>query len=168
VRLLLQRLAWKKLGLQRSLGSRIVTYADDLVILCKKGKAEEALSRMREIMDKLKLTVNEEKTRICEVPEGEFDFLGYMFGRLYSATTGKARMGMRPSKKSIRRMVEKIHAMTALKTVWQETTELVGRLNRTLRGCPQPRAVGSVVVHGRARDDRRATLNKNLTALLRA
>ncbi|WP_309297555.1 reverse transcriptase domain-containing protein, partial [Caballeronia novacaledonica] len=27
-------LAWKKLGLQRSLGSRIVTYADDLVILC--------------------------------------------------------------------------------------------------------------------------------------
>jgi len=36
-------LAWKKLGLQRSLGSRIVTYADDLVILCKKGKAEEAL-----------------------------------------------------------------------------------------------------------------------------
>src|SRR5476651_207855 len=109
-------LAWKKLGLQRSLGSRIVTYADDLVILCKRGKAEEALSRMREIMSKLKMPVNEEKTQICKVPEGEFDFLGYTFGRLYSATTGKARMGMRPSKKSIRRMVEKIHAMTALKT----------------------------------------------------
>ncbi|EIM95256.1 RNA-directed DNA polymerase (Reverse transcriptase) [Paraburkholderia hospita] len=31
-------------------------------------------------------------------------------------------------------MVEKIHAMTALKTVWQETMELVGKLNRTLRG----------------------------------
>jgi len=28
-------LAWKKLGLERSLGSRIVIYADDLVILCK-------------------------------------------------------------------------------------------------------------------------------------
>jgi hypothetical protein len=31
------------LGLERSLGTRIVTYADDLVILCRKGKAEEAL-----------------------------------------------------------------------------------------------------------------------------
>src|SRR6202140_4126266 len=70
-------LGWKKLGLEESLGSRIVTYADDLVILCRRGKAEEALQRLREIMGKLKLTVNEEKTRICKVPEGEFDFLGY-------------------------------------------------------------------------------------------
>jgi hypothetical protein len=70
-------LGWKKLGLEQSLGTRIVTYADDLVILCRSGKAEEALQRLREIMGALKLTVNEEKTRICRVPEGEFDFLGY-------------------------------------------------------------------------------------------
>jgi group II intron reverse transcriptase/maturase len=127
-------LGWKKLGLERSLGSRIVTYADDLVILCRKGKAEEALARMREIMGKLKLTVNEEKTRICKVPEGEFDFLGYTFGRLCSPKTGKARLGMRPSKKSIRRMIEKIHALTDRRMVWQETTEVVGKLNRVLRG----------------------------------
>ena len=57
-------LGWKMLGLERSLGTRIVTYADDLVILCRKGNAEEALQRLREIMGKLKLTVNEEKTRI--------------------------------------------------------------------------------------------------------
>ena len=59
-------LGWKKLGLEESLGSRIVTYADDLVILCRRGNAEEALTRMRELMGKLKLTVNEEKTRICQ------------------------------------------------------------------------------------------------------
>ena len=35
-------LRWKQLGLERRLGSRIVTYADDLVILCRRGKAEEA------------------------------------------------------------------------------------------------------------------------------
>jgi RNA-directed DNA polymerase len=100
-------LGWKKLGLEQSLGSRIVSYADDLVILCKRGMAEEALQHMRAIMGKLKLTVNEEKTRICKVPGGEFDFLGYTFGRRYSATTGKARIALWPSKKSIRRTVEK-------------------------------------------------------------
>jgi len=65
-----------------------------------------------QIMGKLKLTVNEEKTRVCKVPEGEFDFLGYTFGRMYSARTGQARIGYRPSKKSIQRAVEKIHALT--------------------------------------------------------
>jgi group II intron reverse transcriptase/maturase len=118
-------LAWKMLGLERSLGSRIVTYADDLVILCRKGKAEEALSRLREIMGKLKLTVNEEKTRICKVPEGEFDFLGYTFGRMYSARTGKAYLGYRPSRKSIKRMVDNVHELTARSRAWQETTVLI-------------------------------------------
>ena len=100
-------LGWKKLGLEQSLGTRLVTYADDLVILCRSASAETALHHLREILGKLKLTVCEEKTRICKVPEGEFDFLGYTFGRLYSPTTGKARLGHRPSKKSIKRMVEK-------------------------------------------------------------
>ena len=127
-------LGWKKLGFERSLGTRLVTYADDLVILCRKGNAEEALQRLREIMGKLKLTVNEEKTRICRVPEGEFDFLGYTFGRMYSARTGQARLGQRPSTKSITRAVEKVHTLTDRSGTWQETTELVGKLNRTLRG----------------------------------
>src|SRR5207253_11280166 len=70
-------LGWKKLGLEASLGSRIVTYADDLVILCTRGNAEQALVRMRELMGRLKLTVNEEKTRVCKVTEETFDFRGY-------------------------------------------------------------------------------------------
>ena len=59
-------LGWKMLGLERSLGTRLVTYADDLVILCRRGKAEAALQSLREIMGKLKLTVNEGKTRVCK------------------------------------------------------------------------------------------------------
>jgi group II intron reverse transcriptase/maturase len=136
-------LAWKKFGLERTLGAKLVTYADDLVILCGKGKAEQALQKLRELMGKLKLKVNEEKTRICKVPQETFDFLGYTFGRLYSPTTGKAYIGMRPSKKSIKRMVEKVHAMTERQMSWQETTELVGKLNRSLRGWANYFKVGS-------------------------
>ncbi len=69
---------------------------------------DEALRRLREIMSKLRLTVNEEKTRICKIPEDEFDFLGYTFGRMYSTKTGQARLGYRPSKKSTKRVVGKI------------------------------------------------------------
>ena len=104
--------------------------ATHLVILCRRGSAEKALHHLRAIMGKLKLTVNEEKTRICRVPDAEFDFLGYTFGRMYSPETGKARLGYRPSRKSIKRMVDRVHALTDRAGTWQETTRLVDQSPR--------------------------------------
>src|ERR1700677_1585372 len=82
-------LGWKMFGLERTLGSRLVTYADDLVICCK-GSAAQALEAMRSVVAQIKLTVTEEKTRGSRVPQDTFDFLGYTFGRYYSPKTGHA------------------------------------------------------------------------------
>jgi len=87
------------------------------------------------------------------VPEGEFDFLGYTFGRMYSARTGQARLGYRPSKKSIKRMVKNVHALTTRSGTWQETTEMVKKLNRTLRGWANYFEVGTVTKAYRAIDN---------------
>jgi hypothetical protein len=78
-------LGWKQLGHEKRLRACIVNFADDLVICCR-GNAEEALAKMREIMQKLKLTVNETKTRVCRLPGEKFDFLGYSVLQKY---TGK-------------------------------------------------------------------------------
>jgi hypothetical protein len=42
------------------------------------------------MMSKLKLTVNDTKTRLCTLPKEKVDFLGYTFGRWYSPKTGRA------------------------------------------------------------------------------
>src|SRR5205814_798394 len=75
---------------------------------------------------------------------GEFDFLEYTFGRMYSPRTGQARLGQRPSKKSIKRVVEQVHELTVRAHTWQETTQLVPNLNRTLRGSANYFSVGTV------------------------
>jgi RNA-directed DNA polymerase len=126
-------LGWKRLGYEQRFGGHIVAYADDLVICCKHG-AEEALVSMRQIMQRLRLTVNEEKTHICRVPGQYFDFLGYQFGRFYSPKTGNAYLGTRPSKKSVRRLIRSIHEQTVIQTCLLDAEGLVESLNRKLRG----------------------------------
>ena len=125
---------WKQADLEQQLGARIVNYGDDLVICCKGNAAKTALNAMRQMMTKLKLTVNEEKTRTCRVPEGEFDLLGYTFGRRYSSKTKRPYIAGRPSKKSIKRMIAAVHLQTDRNMEWLDAEEMVTRLNQKLGG----------------------------------
>src|ERR1700687_723190 len=126
-------LGWKKLGHEKRWKAYIVNYADDLVICCRVG-AEQALAEMRAMMSKLKLTVNENKTRVCYLPEEKFDFLGYTFGRCYSMRRGRVYLGTVPSKKRVQRICRAISDETGRDKVWQDSKTIVERLNRMMIG----------------------------------
>ena len=82
----------RRWGTNAGCKAHIVNYADDFVICCR-GTAAEAMTAMRAMMSRLKLTVNETKTRRCRVPEETFDFLGYTIGLCHSPRTGRPTSG---------------------------------------------------------------------------
>jgi group II intron reverse transcriptase/maturase len=126
-------LGWKKLGHEKRLKAYIVNYADDLVICCR-SRAAEALATMRDMMSKLKLTVNEKKTRVCKLPEEKFNFLGYTFGRCYSPKTGRAYLGTTPSKKRVQRICEAISEETGRNKTLLAQGTVITTLNRMMTG----------------------------------
>jgi group II intron reverse transcriptase/maturase len=152
-------LGWKQRGYARCWSAHIVNYADDFVICCK-GRADEAMDAMRKMMETLKLTVNDDKTHLCRVPQERFDFLGYTFGRCYSRKTGRAYMGVRPSKKSIKRMVDSITEETDRCRTYQDAGQVVAKLNRKLTGWANYFCLGPVSPAYRA-------INRHATQRLR-
>lgn len=126
-------LGWKELGHEARLKARIVNYADDFVICCR-GTAQQAAATMQMMMNKLKLTVNESKTHVRQLPGETFDFLGYTFGLHRSNRTGRWLLCGKPSRKRVMRVCEKITAMTGRNTVRLSEADLVAQLNPVLRG----------------------------------
>jgi RNA-directed DNA polymerase len=150
-------LGWKTLGYEKRLRATIVNYADDLVICCK-ARAAEARAVMQDLMSRLKLTVNEAKTRVCRLPEEKFDFLGYTFGRCYSPETGRSYMGTVPAKKRVQRVCAAISAETGQNKTLLDEVAVVAKLNRIMVGwanyfClgPVSKAYRAVERHARRR-----------------
>jgi group II intron reverse transcriptase/maturase len=136
-------LGWEALGHARRLGAEIVNYADDFVICCR-GTAQEAMSAMRDMMTKLKLTVNEAKTRVCQVPQQTFDFLGYTFGPCWSYKRRRMQLGTRPSKQRVQRICRAISRETAERWKFRDEEEEVGLLNQMIVGWANYFSLGSV------------------------
>jgi RNA-directed DNA polymerase len=134
---------WKTGGHEKRLAARIVNYADDFVICCK-GTAEEAMTVMRGMMSKLKLTVNETKTRLCRLPDESFDFLGYTLGRNYDCRTGESYLGPRPSRKKIDRLCREIGELTTRKMAGRAVEVQVVRINRKVKGWSNYFRLGTV------------------------
>jgi hypothetical protein len=107
--------------------------ATHLVICCQPGNAEVAMARMSVLMARLGLAVNTTKTRIARLPEETFDFLGYTVGRFYGRD-GRAYIGTRPSRKSVKSLLKRIHERTSNRWYSDEPEQTVARISSLLRG----------------------------------
>lgn len=125
--------AWELLGWAGKLQAKVVNYADDFVICCR-GTAEGAMKVMRNIMRGLKLTVNEQKTSLCQLPEESFTFLGYRIGRCYSRRTGRAFIGTSPMKEKVQGLIREISTATSSALTHLKVGDIVGKLNPKLKG----------------------------------
>lgn len=127
-------LGWKRSEQTQRLDTHIVNYADDFVICCRPGQASQAMVVMREMMTKLKLTVNERKTRHCSIPDETFTFLGFTFGPQTSWKTGRVYVTPTPAEKKVQVICDQISAETSGRTVGRHEVEQVIYLNRMLVG----------------------------------
>jgi RNA-directed DNA polymerase len=94
----------------REAGFEMVRYADDLVVLCRQPEeAERALELLERWMEAVGLRLHPEKTKIIDLHEEGFDFLGYHFA---AGKPGLPRIVKWPREKSLRSLKAKLKPIT--------------------------------------------------------
>ena len=136
-------LGWKVLGHEQKLQARIVNYADDFVICCR-GTADEAMAAMRNMIDRLKLTLNETKTHICHIYRRIVRLPGVHPGPLLLAEDRTSLSRDASAKPKVLRLCRRISEMTSCRWELLDHDEMVGRLNRVLHGWANYFSRGSV------------------------
>jgi RNA-directed DNA polymerase len=114
---------------------RIITYADDFVILNKQAYTAAQLEWVERRLQREGLTLNKDKTHCVDMSEEgqEFDFLGFNFKRVRSFYGKSTYIKIAPSKKSQKKFKEAIREIVKHRT--SATLEvLVARVNRVTRG----------------------------------
>lgn len=113
--------------------TKMVRYADDLVVLCRWKSPETYMPKLREFLVRLRVTVNEDKTRVVAAQDG-FDFLGVHFRKQRSRRDARRWFCYCwPSRRSMQRIRDKVKAAIGRDTR-PSLEEKLDRLNPILRG----------------------------------
>jgi len=120
----------------------LVRFADDGVVMCRtRHQAEQALAKIAEIMATLGLEMHPGKTKVVDLREGRegFDFLGCHFharlsGPLWERGIRRYYLNRWPSQRSMKRVREKVKALTGRNRIHQDIRDVIADLNPILRG----------------------------------
>ena len=73
---LLDRIVNKMNGYFANLGIRMIRYADDFILMSHEIK-QEVITKLHGYLNRMELTINEEKSKLVNAGEEPFDFLGF-------------------------------------------------------------------------------------------
>ena len=124
---------WDRHGLAEKYKARMVRYADDLVILCANGTST-SFNLLKDVLSKLELGLNEDKTEVKDSLREKFNFLGFQVGMVENQRTGKHFPHIEPSAKSMKAIKQKIKFYTRRDMNPVPISEIVNKLNVTVRG----------------------------------
>jgi len=124
---------WERHKLKAKLGAHLVRYADDFVVLCRKG-VDRPMAVVQGVVDRLGLNLNAEKTHIVDATQSSFDFLGFEIRIARSWRTGGKYANVQPSRKSLKTIKTRLTSMTRRELTWAPLEDVVGNVNKTLRG----------------------------------
>ena len=123
---------WQRHDLGLILQAKLVRFADDFVVLCRKD-VDTPLKAIRSILKKLELHLNEGKTKIVDANQEEFIFLGFSLNVKIS-TKGKRYPHVQPKEKAVEKVKTRINEITARDQTWRPIHEVVRDMNQVLRG----------------------------------
>jgi group II intron reverse transcriptase/maturase len=124
---------WKKYELDVKLGARMVRYADDFVVLCRKG-TKRAMEVIQRILTRLGLTLSPTKTRELDSRRESFQFLGFAIGIKKSIRSGKPSTHVEPSKEALKGIRQRITYLTRREMTCVPLKAVMEIVNQTLQG----------------------------------
>lgn len=123
---------WQRHELARKHQAKLVRYADDFVVLCRKD-VTTPLNIIRSVLEKLELELNEGKTKIVDANKEEFYFLGFAL-KVNVSAKGKRYPHVNPRKKAVDKVNARIKEITAREQTWRPIQHVVRDMNQVLRG----------------------------------
>lgn len=123
---------WQRHELAQKHQAKLVRYADDFVVLCRKDVATP-LTIVRSILEKLELNLNEGKTKIVDANKEEFYFLGFAL-KVNVSAKGKRYPHVNPKEKAVEKVKTRISEITSRTQTWRPIQEVVRDMNQVLRG----------------------------------
>ena len=123
---------WRRHELARKLQAKLVRYADDFVVLCRKDVATP-LKIVRQILERLELELNEGKTKIVDANQESFNFLGFEL-KMKVGSKGGRYPHIQAADKAVEKVKARLKELTTRNRTGIPIRDVVRDMNRALRG----------------------------------